>query len=104
MLYVVRSAQPAVHPAQKRPKKSPHVQHAAVAFDRACQLGGRSGAALCRGISPALGKSNVLSRQTLAAWRGGSRLVPLAAFLAACELAGLKPSTVFAVAENSVQA
>ncbi len=47
-----------------------------------------------------IGKDNVLSRQTLAAWRHGSRHVPMAAFLAACDLAGLRPPMVFALATN----
>ena len=43
-------------------------------------------------------KENTLSRQTLAAWRQGLQAVPLAAFIATAELAGLRPPVIFALA------
>lgn len=75
-----------------------HAVRAASAFNRACQLTGLSGAELCRRLAPMIGKRNVLSRQTMAAWRRGQQAVPLVAFLAACDLAGLRPPMIFALA------
>lgn len=98
MLLAVRPAQPGVHSAHARAQLTAHVMTAATAFDRACQLSGLSSAALCRRLPPLIGKDNVLSRQTLAAWRQGRRHVPMAAFLAASELAGLRPPMIFALA------
>jgi hypothetical protein len=72
------------------------------AFDRACQLTGLSSAELCRRLAPLIGKQNVLSRQTLSSWRWGRQSVPMVAFLAACDLAGLTPPMIFALAEESV--
>jgi hypothetical protein len=43
-------------------------------------------------------KEKTLSRQTLAAWRQGLQAVPLAAFIATAELAGLRPPVIFALA------
>jgi hypothetical protein len=75
-----------------------HAYRAASAFNRACQLTGLSSAELCRRLAPMIGKRNVLSRQTVAAWRRGQQAVPLVAFLAACDLAGLRPPMIFALA------
>ena len=75
-----------------------HAHRAASAFNRACQLTGLSSAELCRRLAPMIGKRNVLSRQTVAAWRRGQKAVPLVAFLAACDLAGLRPPMIFALA------
>lgn len=86
-------------------QKTSHVQRAARAFDRACQLSGESNAELCRRLPALIGKRNVLSRQTLAAWRRGRRPVPMAAFLATCDLAGLRPPMIFDLAaEDSKRA
>jgi hypothetical protein len=71
---------------------------AARAFDRACQLTGLSAARLCRELSKRMDKDKTLSRQTLAAWRQGLQAVPLAAFIATAELAGLRPPVIFALA------
>jgi len=71
---------------------------AARAFDRACQLTGLSRSELCRRLSQRLGRDNVLSRQTLAAWRRGEQGVPFAAFMAAADLAGLRPPVILALA------
>jgi hypothetical protein len=71
---------------------------AARAFDRACQLTGLSAAKLCRELSKRMDKHRTLSRQTLAAWRHGLQPVPLAAFIATAELAGLRPPVIFALA------
>lgn len=76
----------------------PHVVRAARAFQRACQLTGLSSSELARRLSPLIGKQKPLSRQTLADWRLGRRAVPLVAFLAACELAQLRPPMIFALA------
>jgi hypothetical protein len=76
--------------------------HAASAFNRACQLTGLSSAELCRRLGPMIGKRNALSRQTMAAWRRGQQAVPLVAFLAACDLAGLKPPMIFALAAEEL--
>jgi len=43
-------------------------------------------------------KERTLSRQTLAAWRRGAQAVPLAAFIATAELAGLRPTVILALA------
>jgi hypothetical protein len=43
-------------------------------------------------------KDGTLSRQTLAAWRHGLQPVPLAAFIATAELAGLRPPVILALA------
>lgn len=75
-----------------------HAIQAARVFDRACQLTGLSSSELCRRLSPRLGRENVLSRQTLAAWRQGKQSVPLAAFMAAADLAGLRPPVILALA------
>jgi hypothetical protein len=75
-----------------------HALRAAAAFNRACQLTGLSGAELCRRLAPMIGKTNVLSRQTMNAWRRGRRPVPLVAFLATCDLAGLRPPLIFSLA------
>jgi hypothetical protein len=71
---------------------------AARAFNRACQLTGLSAAKLCRELSKRMDKERTLSRQTLAAWRQGLQPVPLAAFIATAELAGLRPPVIFALA------
>ncbi len=71
---------------------------AARAFDRACQLTGLSNSELCRRLSQMLGRSTTLSRQTLTAWRRGVQPVPLAAFVAAADLARLRPPVIFALA------
>ena len=71
---------------------------AARAFDRACQLTGLSRSELCRRLSQMLGRDNVLSRQTLAAWRCGEQAVPFGAFMAAADLAGLRPPVILALA------
>lgn len=81
-----------------------HAVRAASAFNRACQLTGLSSAELCRRLAPMIGKRNVLSRQTLSGWRRGQQPVPMVAFLAACDLAGLRPPMIFALAaEESVR-
>ena len=71
---------------------------AARAFDRACQLTGLSAAKLCRELTKRMDKERTLSRQTLAAWRHGLQAVPLAAFMATAELAGLRPPVILALA------
>ena len=71
---------------------------AARAFERACQLTGLPGTQLSRRLAEMIGKRSPMSRQTLADWRRGRRAVPLEAFLAACELAGLRPPMIFALA------
>jgi hypothetical protein len=71
---------------------------AARAFDRACQLTGLSAAKLCRELTKRMDKETTLSRQTLAAWRHGVQGVPLAAFIATAELAGLRPPVILALA------
>jgi Pyridine nucleotide-disulphide oxidoreductase len=71
---------------------------AARAFDRACQLTGLSAAKLCRELTKRMDKETSLSRQTLAAWRHGVQGVPLAAFMATAELAGLRPPVILALA------
>jgi hypothetical protein len=43
-------------------------------------------------------KQTTLSRQTLAAWRQGVQAVPLAAFIATAELAGIRPPVILALA------
>ena len=75
---------------------------AARAFDRACQLTGLSAAKLCRELSKRMDKGRTLSRQTLAAWRRGLQPVPLAAFIATAELAGLQPPVIFALAAEEL--
>jgi transcriptional regulator with XRE-family HTH domain len=77
---------------------------AARAFDRACQLTGLSRSELCRRLSQRLGRDNVLSRQTLAAWRRGEQPVPFAAFIAASDLAGLRPPVILALAAEEFDA
>lgn len=79
-----------------------HAVLAASAFNRACQLTGLSSSELCRRLAPMIGKRNVLSRQTIAAWRRGHQPVPLVAFLAACDLAGLRPPMIFALAAEEL--
>ena len=71
---------------------------AARAFDRACQLTGLPAAKLCRELSKRMNKERTLSRQTVAAWRRGVQAVPLAAFIATAELAGLRPPVILALA------
>ena len=71
---------------------------AARAFDRACQLTGLSASKLCRELTKRMDKETTLSRQTLAAWRHGVQGVPLAAFIATAELAGLRPPVLLALA------
>jgi hypothetical protein len=71
---------------------------AARAFDRACQLTGLSAAKLCRELTKRMDKEKTLSRQTIAAWRQGHQAVPLAAFIATAELAGLRPPVILALA------
>ena len=71
---------------------------AARAFDRACQLTGLSAAKLCRELTKRMDKERTLSRQSLAAWHHGLQTVPLAAFIATAELAGLGPRAIFALA------
>ena len=78
----------------------PHFVRAARAFQRACQLTGLSGSELSQRLGPLMGKQKALSRQTLADWRQGRRAVPLVAFLAACELAELRPPMIFALAAD----
>jgi transcriptional regulator with XRE-family HTH domain len=73
---------------------------AARAFDRACQLTGLSGAELSRQLSASLGRRTSLSRQTLTAWRRGSQSVPFSAFLAAADLARLRPPMIFALSAD----
>ena len=75
---------------------------AARAFDRACQLTGLSAAKLCRELSKRMDKERTLSRQTLSAWRHGLQPVPLAAFIATAELAGLRPPVIFALAAEEL--
>ncbi len=74
---------------------------AARAFDRACRLTGLSGSQLSRRLGPLIGKSHPISRQTLADWPRGRRAVPVEAFLAARELAGLEPPMIFALAAEA---
>lgn len=81
----------------------PHRVRAPRAFERACQLTGLSSAELCRRLAPMLDKAHPISRQTLADWRHGARCVPLVAFLAACELAQLRPPMIFALADEERQ-
>ena len=105
ILSAVRYAQKTVRSAQNADQSRGHAIRAARAFNRACQLTGLSSAELCRRLPPMIGKQNVLSRQTLAAWRKGWQSVPLVAFLAACDLADLRPPLIFALAaEESTQA
>ena len=73
---------------------------AARAFDRACQLTGLPSTELCRRLAVRLGRRTVLSRQTLTAWRRGRQAVPLAAFLAAADLAGIRPPVIFALSAD----
>ena len=86
-------------PPHEAPRREfEHAVRAAGAFNRACQLTGLSSAELCRRLAPMMGKRRVLSRQTLSGWRRGQRPVPMVAFLAACDLAGLRPPMIFALA------
>ncbi len=80
-----------------------HRVRAALAFNRACQLTGLSSAELCRRLAPMIEKPHPISRQTLADWRHGTRSVPLVAFLAACQLAQLRPPMIFALADDDRQ-
>jgi len=94
----MQPAQPVAQTAHESDRKMDHAIRAARAFDRACQLTGLSSVALCRQLAPMIGKPNALSRQTLLGWRRGKQPVPMAAFLAACDLAGLRPPLIFALA------
>ncbi len=79
----------------------PHYsERAARAFDRACQLTSLSNSELCRRFTEMLGRRHLLSRQTLAAWRTGRQAVPLAAFVVAANLAGLRLRVIFALGEE----
>jgi len=80
-----------------------YTARAARAFDRACQLTGLSASKLCRELSKRLDKERTLSRQTLAAWRHGVQAVPLAAFIATAELAGLRPPVILALAAEEFE-
>jgi hypothetical protein len=71
-------------------------EQAAKAFDRACRLTGLSSTELCVQLSTAMGRRS-MSRQTLAAWRHGVQAVPLGAFLAAAQLAGIHPPSILAL-------
>ncbi len=84
--------------SEARPGGGAYATSAARAFDRACQLTGLSNSELCRRLSHKLDRKTTLSRQTLAAWRRGMQPVPLAAFIAAADLARLRPPVIFALA------
>ena len=77
-----------------------YMARAARAFDRACQLTGLSNSELCRRFTEILRRPRLLSRQTLAAWRSGHQAVPLAAFVVAANLAGLRLRVIFALGEE----
>jgi hypothetical protein len=97
--YPEQIAQVLAQPPAEDPTQ--HSLRATMAFRRACQLTGLSGAELCRRLGPEIGKRSAISRQTLADWKRGRRAVPMVAFLAACELAGLRPPMIFALANQT---
>ena len=86
--------------AQKIEPGQEHAARAVAAFNRACQLTGLSNAELCRRLSPMMGRTTTMSRQTMAARRRGRQQVPLVAFLAACDVAELRPPLIFSLAAD----
>lgn len=64
-------------------------------FEEAVQASGLSPSALGARLRDELSRPT-LTAPTLRAWRRGTKAVPLAAFLATCRIAGIRPGSVVA--------